>query len=220
MLQSGPRHNSNSNCSACGPSASKGSREPGEKDANASQDDQDQHGNCNPVPKGKGCSMAGHTEDTFGGQNHGSGAHLISRKMASSTRCPIFPPHHMMNATPLFREVPSLPEDHRGLHTADRVYFPQVAGFAGYQHMCVMGYFFIMGRMTLGTLSSLLGVVSELRCLRVADGASDNLVGCGEVFSGIYGGNPSLGHFLCPGFPFAMAVKTESGHLPAALWII
>lgn len=86
--------------------------------------------------------------------------------------------------------------------------------------MGVMGYFFIMGRMTLGTLSPLLGVMRELRCLRVTDGTRDNLVGCGEVFPDIYGGNPFLGHFLCPGFPFAMAVKTEPGHLPAAHWII
>ena len=70
--------------------------------------------------------MARHTEDTFGGQNHGSGTHLISREMASSAGFPIFPQRHMMDATPLFREVPSLPEDHRGLHTPDRVYFPQV----------------------------------------------------------------------------------------------
>jgi len=86
--------------------------------------------------------------------------------------------------------------------------------------MGVMRYFFIMGRMTLGTLSPLLGVMCELRCLRVTDGASDNLVGCGEIFPGIYGGNPFLGHFLCSGFPFAVAVKAEPGHLPDVLWII
>jgi len=84
---------------------------------------------------------------------------------------------------------------------------------AGDQRVGIMGHLFIMGRMAGGTLFELLCIVPEIRRSWVACSAWDRPVGCGEGLRGIRGGDLPGRHVLCPGLAFAMAMKTEPGHL-------